>query len=479
MNLLDMRTVVVSYSISSLLCTTVIATLWLQYRRRSTGLNLWLAGFIVQFIGLLLAGIFRDNLPEFFSIFLSTVLILGGFLFFLSGLERYTGTSSHLAAPLIYLGVYILVQLVFLYQHPDSQVRDFNFSLGLLFLSSLCSWLLLHRVDPALRRDTQLLGLVFGTFSLVSLVRISVDLRIQPGINFFDSNGYDTLLLLIFQMLYISLAFTFFLMVNNRLRSDLEKDVTQRKNTEAALKISEEKVAIVFQNIPDAIVVTTLADGKIIEANPSFFRLTEYSQEECMGQTTIELGMWVDLTARNEVIQTLQKHNRLLAYEAEFCKKSGEVFKASISCELFQLQDQACVLTVIHDITHRKAAELELQFKNVILSTVQEASLDGILVVDEESKIIFYNQRFVEMWGIPPELVVSKDDPPVLEFVTSQVTNSKKFLQQVQYLYLHKQETSRDEIVLKNGKVFDRYSAPMIGSESRFFWTGLVFPGYQ
>ena len=113
--------------------------------------------------------------------------------------------------------------------------------------------------------------------------------------------------------------------------------------------------------------------------------------------------------------------------------------------------------------------EEKLQFRNILLSTQQEASIDGILVVDENARILSYNRRFVEMMGIPAKLVEARVDEPVLRFVTAQMADPRSFLQRVQYLYEHRQETGRDELILADGRFFDRYSAPMIGSDKRYF----------
>ncbi|MDP2036981.1 MAG: PAS domain S-box protein, partial [Ignavibacteria bacterium] len=121
------------------------------------------------------------------------------------------------------------------------------------------------------------------------------------------------------------------------------------------------------------------------------------------------------------------------------------------------------------DITKHKLAEEELRFANTILKTQQEASIDGILVVDEGANIVVYNHRFVEMWGLPSELVEKKVDEPVLMFVVNQVVDPLSFLQRVKYLYENKREISRDEIVLKNGWIFDRYTAPMVGLDDRYY----------
>jgi len=122
-----------------------------------------------------------------------------------------------------------------------------------------------------------------------------------------------------------------------------------------------------------------------------------------------------------------------------------------------------------YDITKFKQSEEELRFRNIILSTQQESSIDGILVVDNNANIVSYNNRFVSMWGVPAVLVEKKDDIPVLDFISKQVADTPSFLRQVRYLNDHKKETSRDEIVLKNGCIFDRYSAPMIGKDDQYY----------
>jgi CheY-like chemotaxis protein len=98
-----------------------------------------------------------------------------------------------------------------------------------------------------------------------------------------------------------------------------------------------------------------------------------------------------------------------------------------------------------------------------------KGSIDGILAVDEQSRILSYNRRFVEMWRLPPKLVEDGLDEPVLQFVTVQLADPPSFLQRAQYLYEHKQETSRDELVPGDGRVFDHYSTPMFGPQDRYY----------
>jgi signal transduction histidine kinase/ActR/RegA family two-component response regulator len=136
-------------------------------------------------------------------------------------------------------------------------------------------------------------------------------------------------------------------------------------------------------------------------------------------------------------------------------------------------EDDASQLMLFMDgmwrILCRKRAEDDLVLKNVLLFAQQEASIDGILAVDGNDKVILFNRRFVEMWSLPPDLVQSKDDAPVLRWVQGQVADADAFSEKVRYLYDHRRETSRDEIALTNGKTFDRYSAPMFGPDDRYY----------
>jgi PAS domain S-box-containing protein len=127
------------------------------------------------------------------------------------------------------------------------------------------------------------------------------------------------------------------------------------------------------------------------------------------------------------------------------------------------------VTGVIHDITERKRVEEEIIFKNVILSTQQETSLDGILIVDENGRILNYNQKFAGIWGIPAELIVSGADEPVLQYVTGQLADPETFLARVRYLYDHKDEKSFEELLLKDGRILERFSAPMLGEKGKYF----------
>jgi PAS domain S-box-containing protein len=117
----------------------------------------------------------------------------------------------------------------------------------------------------------------------------------------------------------------------------------------------------------------------------------------------------------------------------------------------------------------RRHAEASLQRTNSLLQAQQQAAIDGILVVNEHRRITWYNHRFREMWAIAQPDLQTADDIAIVETVLNQLQDPQAFLHKIQQLYESPATRSRDEIVLKDGRVFDRYSAPVVSDDGDYF----------
>ena len=114
-----------------------------------------------------------------------------------------------------------------------------------------------------------------------------------------------------------------------------------------------------------------------------------------------------------------------------------------------------------------------------ILKAQQEATLDGILVVDTEGKILSYNRRFLEIWGIPDEVAADADDKRLLAYAAEKVANWDSFIELVEYLYEHPQEVrTGDPIALKDGRILSRASVPVLTADG-YHRPGLVLPRHH
>jgi PAS domain S-box-containing protein len=128
------------------------------------------------------------------------------------------------------------------------------------------------------------------------------------------------------------------------------------------------------------------------------------------------------------------------------------------------------------DVTERKKAEhqlgaslKELRGKTAFLEALVNSSLEGILVVNDQGKTAVQNQQFNRLMKIPREIAEDVDDARRLQYVTDSTKNPEKFHEKVLHLYSHRDETSRDEVEFKDGRVMDRYSSPVLDENGNYY----------
>ncbi|MDR3458737.1 MAG: PAS domain S-box protein [Verrucomicrobiae bacterium] len=380
-------------------------------------------------------------------------------------------------------------------------------------------------------------------------------------------------------------------------------EITERKQAEAALRESEEKFSKLFQSSPIAMALSTLDEGRYLNANEEFLRILQASREQVIGHTATELGVWAKPDQRAVYMARLKEQGALRNIELEIRGQAGQVTPILWSAEPVTIGGENCLLGssldiserkraendvvasnekfhqlaqnitdvfwvrspdmsevqyvspaferiwgrpvdqlyanpkqwvdyilpadrervtaaftrltdeskgldieyrivrpdgqvrwirvrgfpvrdaagqlvrhigIVTDITERKLAEEELHWKTAFLEAQVDSSADGILVVDNQGKILLQNQRLSDLWKIPPELVKNKHDASQLEFLTRRTKNPRQFAAKIADLSSHPDEVSRDEIELVDGTVLDRYSSPvrdLAGTHYGRIWT--------
>ncbi len=244
--------------------------------------------------------------------------------------------------------------------------------------------------------------------------------------------------------------------------------ITERKQAELALRDSEALFSTTFSSSPIPVSLTDIATGKWVAVNEAFLNVTGYDRAEVIGHTFQDISLWKHPDQRKEMVGILNILGSVSNFEVDINKKNGETSTMLISVKKVELAEKTYLLIMGNEITERRKAEADIQFQNILLTTQQEASIDGILVVDENNHILTYNNRFVELWGIHPDLVEAREDEPVLRFTTSQVADPESFIGKVRFLFDNRNEISQDEVSLRDGRFFDRYSAPMTGKDGKY-----------
>jgi PAS domain S-box-containing protein len=118
------------------------------------------------------------------------------------------------------------------------------------------------------------------------------------------------------------------------------------------------------------------------------------------------------------------------------------------------------------DVTELREAMDGLKRARSLLEAAFEATADGLLVVDCQGRVTAYNQQFLSLWRIPPDLAEQHDDDKLLACARDQVQDPRQFAGDTRELYRHPDRESFDVQHFKDGRVFERYSRPQrIGSQ--------------
>ncbi len=176
------------------------------------------------------------------------------------------------------------------------------------------------------------------------------------------------------------------------------RDITERKQSEATLRLQ----SAALEAAANAIVITD-QNGTILWVNPAFAALTGYTSQEAVGQNPRILnGGKQDEAFYRKLWQTIssgQVWSGILTNR----RKDGGLYVEEMTITPLRNRDGGIThyIAIKHDVTARQRAEEELRFKNVLLEAQQDASINGILVVDDKARILIHNHRFAEIWGLP------------------------------------------------------------------------------
>jgi PAS domain S-box-containing protein len=170
--------------------------------------------------------------------------------------------------------------------------------------------------------------------------------------------------------------------------SGVMSDITLRKQSEAALRESEERFSKAFNASPLVLTISSLTTGKLIEVNQTFYNVTGYTREEVIGKTTLELGLWKNASERDAELEEVRQMGQLRNHEYVFRAKSGREIIGLLAAEKIEIGGEQFALTVIQDITlqkrvERKLRESEEDLRNLIESVTEYAiftmTLDGVI----------------------------------------------------------------------------------------------------
>ena len=205
------------------------------------------------------------------------------------------------------------------------------------------------------------------------------------------------------------------------------QDITERKRTEAALVASERRARALFEGIDDAIFVHDPV-GRLLDANPAACRALGYSREELLRLTTHEIDAPEFAEGYEDRVREQFRRGRL-TFEGMHRTKSGRLVPVEISSSTIQFEGRPAILSVIRDISERKALEearrqldearwqgaREVEAKNRELThsearyrQLTEGCLDAVVVADDRGRVTLFNPSAERTFGCPAADVIGR-----------------------------------------------------------------------
>ncbi|PKQ61733.1 hypothetical protein BZG02_15030 [Labilibaculum filiforme] len=344
---IDIRTIYLSLTITSIINLILIGSLYFQIKNRYPGTFLILLSFFISATGNILVFL-RSAIPDWISIPVANTLIVSSTIILLIGLEQFVKKKGYQLQNYILLLVFLLVHSYFTFVEPNLNARIINISFAYVLVSFQIAFLMLKRAPASMRKITSPVGYVFVGVFAIQIFRIIYLLQNNQKLtDYFKSEVSEALFILTWEIIIISLTYSIFLMYNKQLLIDVNAQ--------------EEKFSKAFHAAPFLIMLSKFSDGEIFEVNENVQSISGYHPNELIGIKSIDLRIWEHNSDRLKFTSDLLSNGIVIEDEYLFRKKSGELFPGLITAEIITINNEQSIISVINDITTRKQAELKLR----------------------------------------------------------------------------------------------------------------------
>lgn len=151
------------------------------------------------------------------------------------------------------------------------------------------------------------------------------------------------------------------------------RDQTEEYKIQQQIEENEKKFRLIFDTSPDAISISKLSTGELVELNEGFCNLSGYCYNEVIGKTSLELGLYSNPSDRELIINKIKNENKVDNLQVVFKRKNGSYLTCFMSVRILVRNSEKYLLSVNRDVTEmiKNAREIE-RYKNHLEVIVDE-----------------------------------------------------------------------------------------------------------
>ncbi len=198
-------------------------------------------------------------------------------------------------------------------------------------------------------------------------------------------------------------------------------DVTERKKTENIIAKSEEKFLTAFKHNPIPTILSALYTGVIIDINDACEEITGWTRSEVVGQTTIEINMWINDNDRNDIFEEIELLGGIKNKRIDIYTKHLQKITVLFSATPILIDDQNCILASAVNITSISKIQKKLDISEKRYGFLVENINDLVISTDVHGNFLFVSDSFCKIFGKKQSEVIHKS---FLHFVQNEDINT-------------------------------------------------------
>lgn len=389
---IDLATIALILVISSIFQTIFIILLSSKY----PGVKHFGVSCSFFALGFLFVMLQANNSNALITVVAGNALLLLAEIFQYMGLVRFLNLPENKWFPPLVFGFSLSTLFYFLFVFDSISYRIFFIYLSFGFMAMLIAKTLYQQRHAPLPRQSPLLFFLFLATGFFTISRTVYALFSPPISNALTPTLFQTLSFTGAFVINIIATFTFIVMINERLSFDM--------------KTTKEQFEQIFNLSPDACLITTLPDGKIVNFNLGFLVFTGFSREEVLNKNLLELNLYEKAADRQKLVDIILANQAIDEYQLNFRKKNKEIRVCSVSAKIFSMNNTPHIISIINDITDRKNAELALIKSEEKYRFLTEFASDVIWVFNvTQNKFTYMSPSVFQLRGFSPEEAMTEN----------------------------------------------------------------------